>query len=149
MKILMIYRRKEKDSWETIKNIEKKLKELGHDVEILSRDEDLNMDSLSSSMGNFAKIIEKKNKEKNYDIIYTQDWSIAFPLLIPNRILPEKHYCIFHNLESSGAKSRILQKIAGNMMGGKLIVRTGELKDKFPGAIFSPDGITNEMLECN
>jgi len=142
MKILIVYRRKEKDSWEAIKNIEKKLKELGHEVELLSRDDDLNMDSLSSSMGSLTKVIERKNKEKNYDIIYTQDWSIAFPLLIPNRILSEKHYCIFHNIEASGAKSRILQKIAGNMLGNKLIVKTKEMKERFPSAILSEDGLT-------
>ena len=43
MKILIVYRRKEKDSWESIKGIWEKLKELGHEVEILSREEDLNM----------------------------------------------------------------------------------------------------------
>lgn len=142
MKILIIYRRKEKDSWEAIKDIEKKLRNLGNEVDILSREEDLNMDSLSSSMGSLAKVIERKDKEKNYDIIYTQDWSIAFPLLIPNKILFEKHYCIFHNLEASGAQSRIMQKIVGNILGNKLIVKTSELKDKFPKAILSKDGLT-------
>jgi hypothetical protein len=142
MKILMIYRRKEKDSWESIMDIEKKLRELGNEVDIISREDDLNLNSLSSSMSGLAKIIEKKDKEKNYDIIYTQDWSIAFPLLIPNKILFEKHYCIFHNLEASGAQSRIMQKIVGNMLGNKLIVKISELKEKFPKAILSKDGLT-------
>ena len=116
MKILIVYRRKEKDSWESIKGIWEKLKELGHEVEILSREEDLNMDSLSSSMNSLGKIVEKMDKERNYDVIYTQDWSIAFPLLIPSKILFGKHYCIFHNFEASGAQSKIMQKITGNML---------------------------------
>ena len=141
MKILIVYRNREGTYWETIKDMEKKLVERGHKVDLLSREDDLNMGSLSNSMGSLPVAIERKDKEKNYDIIYTQDWSIAFPLLIPNRILAKKHYCFFHDIEPSGAKSRILQKIVGNMIGEKLIVKTKELKEKFPRAVFSSDGI--------
>ena len=147
MKILIVFRRKERIIWESIKQMEKKLVKLGHNVDLLSREEDLNMNSLSSSMGGLSVAIEKKDKENNYGIIYTQDWSIAMPLLLPTKTLFEKHYCLFHDVEPSGAKSRVLQRIVGNMMGTKLVVKTKELKEKFPGAIFSEDGISKDVLK--
>lgn len=147
MKILIVYRTNKDKTWKAVDNMGKKLTELGHKVDFLSREEDLNMNSLSSSMGNLSSIIEKRVRENNYDRIYTQDWSIAFPLLIPNKVLPEKHYCLFHDIEPSGAKSRILQRIAGNMMGNKLVVKTVDLKKKFSKATLSPDGISKEMLK--
>jgi hypothetical protein len=35
-----------------------------------------------------------------------------------------------------------MQKIVGNMLGNKLIVKISELKEKFPKAILSKDGLT-------
>ncbi len=145
MKILLVYRTEKDKTGKTVKEIKERLEKIGQKVELLSREDDLNMNSLSSSMGSLSAAIEKKNKENNYDIIYTHDWSIAMPLLIPSRVLSEKHYCLFHDIEPSGAKSRILQRIVGNMMGEKLLVKTKELSDKFPKAVFSSDGITKEI----
>ena len=147
MKILIVCRKKEGENWDAVKNMEKKLTQLRHDIEILAREEDLNMNSLSSSMGSLSSAVEKLDAKNGYDMIYTQDWSIALPFLIPTKILFEKHYCLFHDIEPSAAKSRILQKIVGNMMAEKLLVRTKELKEKFPKAILSPDGVSLEMIK--
>jgi len=147
MKILIVCRKKEGKDWDVVKNIEKKLTQLGHNIELLSREEDLNMNSLSSSMGSLSSAVEKLDAKNSYDMIYTQDWSIALPFLIPTKILFEKHYCLFHDIEPSAAKSRILQKIVGNMMGEKLIVKTKELKEKFPKAVLSSDGVGIDMLK--
>ena len=147
MKILIVYRTEKDATGKSVKEIKERFEKAGHKVDLISREDDLNLYSLSSSMGSLSAAIEKKDKENSYNIIYTQDWSIAFPLLIPTRILSEKHYCLFHNIEPSGAKSRILQKIAGNMMGDKLIVKTQQLREKFPKAAFSPDGLAPKTIK--
>ena len=146
MKILVIYRTEKDAIAKSVKEIAENLTKMGNGVEIVSRNEDLNLQTLSSSMDGIKGFVMKMDEKENYDIIYSQDWSIAFPLLIPNRILTEKHYCLFHNIEPSGAQSKILQRIVGNMMGEKLIVKTQELKEKFPKAVLSQSGITEKML---
>ena len=49
----------------------------------LSREGDLKIYSLWKSIFPIRKRIKKLMKKENYDIIYTQDWSFAFPLLFP------------------------------------------------------------------
>ena len=147
MKILVIYRTEKDAIAKSVKEIAENLKKMGNGVEIVSRNEDLNLQTLSSSMDSLRAFVTKMDEKENYDIIYSQDWSIAFPLLIPNRILTEKHYCLFHNIEPSGAQSKILQRIVGNMIGEKLIVKTKELKEKFPKAVLSHNGIDIPNLD--
>jgi len=61
------------------------------------------------------------------------------PLLIPSKVLFEKHYCLFHDIEPS-TQSKIFQRIVGNMLGNKLVVKTKELKEKFPKSHLSENG---------
>ena len=144
MKILVVYRTEKDFVGKSVKNIAESLKKQGHEVDLVSRNEDLNFETLSSSMEGLKGFILKINEKENYDIIYTQDWSIAMPLLIPSKVLFEKHYCLFHDIEPS-SKSKIFQKIVGNMLGNKLLVKTKELKEKFPKAIPSKNGL--EVLD--
>lgn len=141
MKILIIHRTENDSVGEYVKKISQDLKKKGHEVLVVSRNEDLNLQTLSSSMDGLKGFIMKKDEKENYDIIYTHDWSVAFPLVFPTKILFKKHYCLFHDVEPSGAKSKILQKIVGNLMGNHLLVKTEELKKKFPTATFSKDGL--------
>lgn len=145
MKILIVLRKKDGGSWEVVENLRRKLEKLNHKVDIVSRHEDLGITSLSSSMGSLKEAIKRKEDKENYDVIYTQDWSIAFPLLIPNKVFENKHYCFFHNTEPKG-QSKIFQRIVGNMMGDKLIVRTDQLKKIFPKSTLSTDGIKKDFL---
>ena len=145
MKILLLARKMDGDIGKFITSLKEKLIEKGNEVDLVSREEDLGIPSLSGSMGTLGRAVMKKDKENNYDIIYTHDWSLAFPLLVPKKILFEKHFCLFHDVEPSGAKSRILQKIAGNMLGDHLVVKTKELKDKFQKAFFSEKGIPENL----
>ena len=146
MKILILYRTQKDFTGKSIKDIKENLESKGHKVEAVSRNEDLHLESLSSSMDGLKGFIIKMNEKENYDLIYTQDWSIAFPILFPTKILFEKHYCLFHDTEEKGgAQSRILQKIAGNLLGNHLLVKTNELMVKFPKAILSKNGL--EVLD--
>jgi len=142
MKALMILRKWNDDEGvgETVRKIKENLEKNGWKVDTLSRINDLHMDSLSSSMGTLKEAIRKKDQEENYDVIYTHDWSIAFPLLIPEKVFVEKHYCFFHDIQPGG-KSKVFQRIVGNMLGKKLLVKTEALKKKFPKATLSPDGM--------
>ena len=147
MKIMIVYRTEKDPVGKSVKVIAETLRKSGHIVELVSRNEDLNLQTLSGSMDGLKSFVVKIDEKENYDIIYTQDWSIAFPLVFPTKILFEKHYCLFHDLEPSGAQSKILQKITGNLLGSHLLVKTGELKKIFPKAIFSPDGVSIDILK--
>jgi hypothetical protein len=146
MKILLVFRNREGESWEIVENLRQGLEEMGHKIDLLSREDDLGVNSLSSSMGSLKEAVKKLDKEKNYDVIYTQDWSIAFPMLIPSRVFEDKHYCFFHNIEPKG-QSKIFQKIVGNMMDEKLVVRNEKLGEMFPKSTISSMGIKKEWSE--
>ncbi len=142
MKILIIYRTKEDPVGKFVTGLKKNLEKAGHSVDIFSRNEDLHFTSLSSSMGGLKDFVAERDKKEDYNMIYTQDWSVAFPLLFPAKILFDKHYSLFHGHEEvGGTQSRVLQKITGNLLGSHLFVKTEELKKKFPKAIFSKDGL--------
>ena len=146
MKILVVFRNKGGESWKIVESLSKNLRDLGHKVDILSREDDLGIDSLSGSMGVLKETIKRKNNVGGYDIIYTNDWSIAFPLLIPERVFEKEHYCFFHNVEPKG-QSKIFQRIVGNMMGDRLIVRTEKLKEIFLKSTLSPEGIKEDIFK--
>lgn len=141
MKILIVYRTEKDAVGKAVKEIAEKLKKKGYNVDLVSRNEDLSLQTLSSSMDGLKGFIIKMNEKENYDLIYTQDWSIAFPLVFPTKVLFEKHYCLFHDVEPSGAHSKVLQKITGNLLGDHLLVKTDELLGKFSKAKLSEDGL--------
>ncbi len=142
MKILILYRTQKDATGKTIQKLKEDLEKRGNKIELVSRNEDLHLPSLSSSMDGLKEFVIKKDKTENYDIIYTQDWSIAFPLVFPTKVLFDKHYCLFHETEEKGgAQSRILRKITGNLLGNHLLVKTHELKGRFSKATSSKDGL--------
>jgi hypothetical protein len=148
MKILILYRTENDPTGEFVKEIKRNLDKAGHETELISRNKDLHLTSLSGSMDGLKNFVIKEDKRKNYDIIYTQDWSIAFPLLFPTKILFDKHYCLFHDFEKEGGpQSRIFQRITGSLLGEHLLVKTEELKRKFPKAILSKEGISNLIFK--
>jgi hypothetical protein len=141
MKILILYRTDKDETGRFVKVLKANLEKREHIVEAVSRNENLSLPSLTSSMDALKEFVIKKNQKENYDLIYTQDWSIAFPLVFPSKILFDKHYCLFHEVEERGAQSKIMQKIVGNLLGSHLLVKTEKLKNKFQKAVFSKDGL--------
>lgn len=141
MKILIIYRTEKDSVGRSVKEMAEKLIKSGHEVDLVSRNDDLNLQTLSGSMDALKGFIIREDQKEKYDIVYTQDWSIAFPLVFPSKILFEKHYSLFHDVEPSGAQSKVMQKITGNLMGNHLFVKTEELKKKFSSSKISKDGL--------
>ena len=130
MKILMIFIRWPGGVGEVIRSISKEFAKLGHEVKVISREDDLGLSSLITSIFPLRKRIKRLIKKGEYDIIYSHDWSTAFPLLFPYRIFKKRHFCIFYGNQLGATK--IFQEIIGKIMGNRLIV-VGDLnKKKFP-----------------
>ena len=145
MKILIILKRWVGGVGGGVKNIKKELNELGHEVDVIARDDDWQMFGFLGSFFKYRNKVNKIVKEKNYDIIYTQDWSMALPLLFPSRLFKEKHYCMIH-----GHQRKILQEnlqiITSKIMGGHILVMAPSLKRKFPKANINYCGVNVERF---
>jgi glycosyltransferase involved in cell wall biosynthesis len=145
MKILMIFLRWPGGVGEVIRNIKNEFEKQGHEVEVISREEDLKKYSLISSLFPLRKKVNQMMKEKNYDIIYTHDWSSAALLLFPYPIFKRKHFCIFYGNQLRFTK--ILQDLVGRIMGKHLIV-VGDLnKKKHPYSNLVRNGVNIEKFE--
>jgi hypothetical protein len=136
MNILIIIIRWKGGVGRVVKNIKRILEKKGHFVEVISREDDLNCFSTKQA---FFKI-RKEVKKRNYDILYTQDWSCALPLLDK-----KKHYVSYNGIETK--KSKFLQKIIGKLMGKKLIVIGDQLKEKFPKSTLAYVGVNLEEFK--
>ena len=109
------------------------LSKKGHEVEILSREDDLKIYSFINSIFPLRKKIKEMMKEKNYDIIYTQDYSCALSLLIPYPVFWRKHVCCFCGMKNkSKYLAMVIQYITGVIMGKKLIGVSDSIKTRFP-----------------
>jgi len=131
MKILIVLLRLEGGVGRSNIEIAKFLRKKGHKVDILSREDDMEIYSLGKSIFPLRKKIKKLMKEKNYDVIYTQDYSMAIPLLLPYPMYWKKHVQFACGEKTWGIHKR-LQEIICKIMGKKLGVVCDELKDKFP-----------------
>lgn len=139
MKILILLKKWPGGVGVVVKNIKKELEKRGHEIKIISREDDLKIYSLKDSIFPIRKIVKDLMKKGNYDIVYTQDWSLAFPLLFPFPIFKEKHFCCFHGNEIG--KSKIFQDIVGKLMGNHLVVVGDSLKERFPKSNLVYNGV--------
>ena len=100
MKILFIVKERKKTGFggvETLmKNLSKELNKKGHTVDILSRQDDLKLNSVLQSVFPLRKKVKEIMKKERYDIIYTQDWNIALPLLFPYPLFIKKHFSVLY-----------------------------------------------------
>ncbi len=130
MKILFIVKERKKNGFggvETLmKNLSKELNKKGHSVDILSRKDDLKLKNTFQSIFPLRKKIREIMRKEKYDIIYTQDWNIAFPLLFPYPISRKKHFCFFHATQSG--KSFFIQFLVGKIIGKRLL--TGDIRNR-------------------
>lgn len=128
-----------------VKNIRKELEKDGHYVEAFSREEDLKISSFKGSISPIRKFVKKKIIQEKFDIVYTQDWSMAFPLIFPTPIFKKKHFCMFHG--NQYGKTRILQNIVGKVMGQHLLCMAPSLKRRFPKANMNYCGVNLDQFK--
>jgi glycosyltransferase involved in cell wall biosynthesis len=130
MKILFIVKERKYKGFggvETLmKNLSKEFNKKGHSVDILSRQDDLGLNSVLQSLFPLREKIKEIMKKEKYDIIYTQDWNIALPLLFPYPIFRKKHFCFFNATQSG--KGFFIQVPVGILMGRRLL--TGDRGNK-------------------
>ena len=81
-----------------IKSLKKELESKGHEVFVISREDDLKIFSFKNSLFKLKKALPE------YDVLISMDWSIAIPLLGC-----KNHYCIFNGLELSSIQ-QLLQR---------------------------------------
>jgi glycosyltransferase involved in cell wall biosynthesis len=116
------------------------LRKEGHIVEVVSRNESLKRNSFLSSI----LLIRKKVSNSSYDIIFTHDWSLALPLLIPPRLNRLNHFCCFHGHEFG--KGRIFQVLVGKILNSKLMVVGDSLNKRFPNSFLNYEGVNREVF---
>jgi len=122
MKILIVLIRWKGGVGRVIESTKPFLEKEGNTVEVISREDDLKCFSLKDS---FMKL-RKEVKKRDYDILYTQDWSCTLPLLgLKN------HFCCLYGNETHKF-GRIFQNFIGKLFGKKLIVVNPLVKERFP-----------------
>jgi len=139
MKILIFLIRWKGGVGVVINSIKKELIKKGHTVTTISREEDLKYFSSVKSIFELRKRYKKIIEKENPDIIYTQDWSMALPLLFPLPLFEKKHYCCFHG--NQFGKTVLLQTLIGKWFGKNLFVVGNSLKKRFPKSTLVHNGV--------
>ena len=147
MKILIFLKKWKGGVGVVIKNLKKEFEKKGYKIICISREDDWNSFSSIKNALHLRKKYKQIIKKEKPDIIYTQDWSMALPLIFPFGIFKEKHFCCFHGNQLG--KTKILQKIIGKMMGKRLIVVGNSLKEKFPHSNLIYNGIDLNLFKPN
>jgi len=136
MKILTYILRHKGGVGRVIRTLEPELKKLGHELEIVSREDDLNCFSLVESV----RKLNKDRKKRDYDILLTNDWSIALPFKFN-----ENHFSLFHGLQVTKT-SRLIQKMVGRLIGKNLMVVGKKMSKIFPRATLTENGVNLEKF---
>jgi len=130
MKMLILFKKRRGGVGSAVEDICNGFKKERDIVKTISREDDLKIFSLVKSIFPIRKLIKKLMKEEKYDIIYTQDWSLTFPLLFPSRLFRDKHFSVFYG-EDNSKLSIFFQDLIGKKMGARLIVCNDHLKKRF------------------
>jgi len=136
MKVLIVIKKWLGGVGRYVKEVEKVLEEQGHEVEVISREDDLELYSLKDSIIPLRKEVQRKD----YDLLFTHDWSIALPFLDFN-----DHITIFHGIQSQ--PTHYLQRFVGGWMGENLIVVSERVKNIYPEATLAPEGVDLEQFK--
>ncbi len=147
MKILIFLKKWKGGVGVVTNSIKKELESKGHEVISISREEDLKSFSSIKNLFWLRKKYKQIIKKENPDIIYTQDWSMALPLLFPFKIFNKKHFTCFHGNQLG--KTKFIQKIIGKIMGRNLIVVGDSLKKNFPKATLVYNGVDLDLFKPN
>jgi len=146
MNILILYKKKVGGVGTVIVSLRKEFPKRGHKVVPISREDDLNIYSLAKSIFPLRRKVREIVKEEKIDIIYAQDWSMAFPLLFPTRMYRDKLFCVFYGEESSFISIQ-LQKMVGKLLGTRVISCTDSLKKLFPKSTLIYNRVDSELFK--
>ncbi len=130
MKILILLKRWKGGIGTYVLEVSNELKKQGHHVDVISREDDLKKFSVWGSVSVLRKKVTDMMKKEKYDILYTQDWSLALPFFFPIPIFRKKHFCGFGGIQVG--KASLLQKIVGKLLGKNLISYGDPVKKAFP-----------------
>jgi hypothetical protein len=140
IKILIVLTRYDGGVGRVVNSINNILKNYNFETKIISREDDLKCYSLKKSFS----ILRKEVRKYKYDYLYSQDWSIALPLLFL-----KNHYCCYHGIEPNKI-GRLIQWIIGHYFGNKLIVVGDKLNKKYPKSNLIYNGVnTSEFYNMN
>jgi len=153
MKILIILRKFKGGIGKANTEIAEVLRKKGHQVDFLSREDDLKKYSLIKGILPIRKKVKQIMKKENYNIIYTQDYSIALPLLFPYLLFWKKHFCCFCGIKTRNHPNLIqfhhkfLHRLVGKIMGKKLVVIGNQLKEAFPKSTLIYRGVNMKKFK--
>jgi len=135
MKILIVILRHKGGVGNANRELARCLRKRGHQVDILSREDDLNIYGMLDGLIPLREKIIELEQQNIYDIIYTNDYSMTLSLLFPYHIYKNKHICCFcgYKLRDRGIH-HVLQHFVGWKMGKNLVVIGDNIKEKFPKA---------------
>jgi glycosyltransferase involved in cell wall biosynthesis len=139
MKILIYMIRWKGGVGSVISEIKSLLEKEGHEVKIISREDDLKLFSTKDSFFKIREII----KNTPHDILYTQDWSCALPLLFY-----KNNFICFHG-EDPNTCGKFFQNLVGKIKGKKLIVVGDKLKKIFPESNLIYNGVNLQKFKSN
>jgi glycosyltransferase involved in cell wall biosynthesis len=140
MKILIILKTWPGGVGAVVQNVITEFEKRGHIVKTISRQEDLKIKSFVKSIIPLRRKVKELMEKENYDIIYTQDWSLALPFLFM-----KKHFCMFHGIQPGWI--RILQDFVGKIMNKRLAVVGPNLKKRFPKASLIYNAVDFDMFK--
>lgn len=130
MNILILVKERTGGVETLLRNISKEFEKLGYNVDIIARKEDLKIKNTLQSLYPLRKKVKEIMRDKKYNIIYTQDWNIALPLLFPYPIFRKKHFSFFHATQKG--KGFFVQFLVGNLLGKRLLTGDRFNKKRFP-----------------
>jgi len=136
MKILITLIRHKGGVGTVVKNVKRELELKGHEVETISREDDL--DCISAKQG--YKKLREAVVERDYDILYSQDWTCAL-----SNIFKKNHYVCFHGRQTG--RNRWLHLLVGKLKGKKLTVVGDRLKEEFPKATLVYNGVDRTLFK--
>jgi glycosyltransferase involved in cell wall biosynthesis len=148
MKILILIKRWKGGVGRYVSEVQEELKKRGHEVIVVSREDDMKIFSLKGSIFKIRSYIKAcmKMEDSKFDIIYTLDWGMAFPLLYPYCIFKKEHFCCFQGNDPN-TFGRVLQFIVGNKMKDKLIVVGTTIYDNFKDANLIYSGVNTKEFK--
>jgi len=129
MKILMVIIRWKGGVGRVAENQKRVFEKFGHEVNIISREDDLKCFSTRKAWRELRRAVDKQD----YDILYIQDWSCALPLLTYKNA-----FVNFNGFENSNPR---MQKLVAMIQKKKLTVISGKLKAAFQKATLAHVGV--------